>query len=37
MRNQQRITPFLSFPSQAGEAADYYVSVFPNANILQSQ
>lgn len=37
MQIQQRITPFLSFPSQAGEAADYYVSVFPDASILQSQ
>ena len=37
MEIQQRITPFLSFPSQAGEAADYYVSVFPDAQILQSQ
>ena len=37
MQIQQRITPFLSFNSQAGEAADYDVSVFPDANILQSQ
>jgi predicted 3-demethylubiquinone-9 3-methyltransferase (glyoxalase superfamily) len=37
MQIQQRITPFLSFPSQAGEAANYYVSVFPDASILQSQ
>lgn len=37
MKIRQRITPFLSFPSQAGEAADYYVSVFPEAEIIQSQ
>lgn len=37
MQVQQRITPFLSFPSQAGEAAEYYVSVFPDAQIIHSQ
>ena len=37
MQIRQRITPFLSFPSQAGEAAEYYVSVFPDSEIVQSQ
>jgi predicted 3-demethylubiquinone-9 3-methyltransferase (glyoxalase superfamily) len=37
MQIPQRITPFLSFPSQAGEAANYYVSVFPEAAIIHSQ
>jgi predicted 3-demethylubiquinone-9 3-methyltransferase (glyoxalase superfamily) len=30
------ITPFLWFDTQAGEAADYYVSLFPNSRILQT-
>lgn len=36
MQIQQRITPFLSFPSQAQEAAQFYVSVFPDAKILRT-
>jgi predicted 3-demethylubiquinone-9 3-methyltransferase (glyoxalase superfamily) len=35
MKLEQRITPFLSLTSQAGEAADYYVSVFPDAQTAQ--
>lgn len=31
----QRITPFLWFDSQAEEAANYYVSIFPNSRIDQ--
>lgn len=30
----QRITPFLWFDHQAEEAAEFYVSVFPNSRIL---
>ena len=30
------ITPFLWFDTQAGDAADYYVSLFPNSRILQT-
>jgi predicted 3-demethylubiquinone-9 3-methyltransferase (glyoxalase superfamily) len=30
------ITPFLWFDTQAGEAADYYVSLFPNSRILRT-
>ncbi|HVI57151.1 MAG TPA: VOC family protein [Luteibacter sp.] len=30
----QRITPFLWFDSQAEEAANYYVSIFPNSRVL---
>lgn len=30
----QRITPFLWFDTQAEEAANYYVSIFPNSRIL---
>ena len=30
------ITPFLWFDSNAGEAADYYVALFPNSRILQT-
>ena len=30
----QKITPFLWFDNQAEEAANYYVSIFPNAKIL---
>jgi predicted 3-demethylubiquinone-9 3-methyltransferase (glyoxalase superfamily) len=29
----QRITPFLWFDTQAEEAANYYVSIFPNARV----
>ena len=31
----QKITPFLWFDTQAEEAANYYVSIFPNSRILQ--
>jgi predicted 3-demethylubiquinone-9 3-methyltransferase (glyoxalase superfamily) len=31
----QRITPFLWFDSNAQEAADYYVSIFPNSEITE--
>lgn len=34
MQKIQKITPFLWFDTQAGEAADFYVSVFPNSRIL---
>ncbi len=30
------ITPFLWFNTEAGDAADYYVSLFPNSRILQA-
>lgn len=30
------ITPFLWFDTQAGDAAEYYVSLFPNSRILQT-
>jgi predicted 3-demethylubiquinone-9 3-methyltransferase (glyoxalase superfamily) len=30
------ITPFLWFDTQAGDAADYYVSLFPNSRILHT-
>ena len=30
----QKITPFLWFATQAEEAADFYVSIFPNSRIL---
>lgn len=30
----QRITPFLWFDTQAEEAANYYVSIFPNSRVL---
>jgi predicted 3-demethylubiquinone-9 3-methyltransferase (glyoxalase superfamily) len=32
----KNITPFLWFDTQAKEAADYYVSVFPDAEILDT-
>ncbi len=32
----QRITPFLWFDHQAGEAADFYVSIFDNSKVLAS-
>jgi predicted 3-demethylubiquinone-9 3-methyltransferase (glyoxalase superfamily) len=31
------IHPFLWFDTQAGEAADFYVSVFPNSRILSTE
>lgn len=36
MQFQQKITPFLSFESQAGEAAEFYVSVLPDSKILRT-
>ena len=35
MQIQQRIIPFLSFTNEAKEAAEYYVSVFPDARMLR--
>lgn len=35
MQFKQKITPFLSFKDQASEAAEFYVSVFPDSKILQ--
>lgn len=32
-----KITPFLWFDTQAGEAMEYYVSLFPNSKVLSSQ
>jgi len=32
----QNITPFLWFDSQAGEAADFYVSIFRNSRVLKT-
>jgi len=32
----QNITPFLWFDSQAGEAADFYVSIFRNSKVLKT-
>jgi predicted 3-demethylubiquinone-9 3-methyltransferase (glyoxalase superfamily) len=31
----QKITPFLWFDSQAEEAANFYVSIFPNSNVVK--
>ena len=31
----QKITPFLWFDNQAEEAMNFYVSIFPNSNVLQ--
>lgn len=36
MQFQHKITPFLSFSSQAEEAANFYVSVLPDARILRT-
>ena len=36
MQFQNRITPFLSFKSEAEEAANWYVSVLPNSRILRT-
>lgn len=33
----QKIIPHLWFDTQAKEAAEYYVSVFPNSKIIRSQ
>lgn len=35
MRLQQRITPFLSYKDQAAEAAEFYVSVLPDSQIIR--
>lgn len=35
MQIKQRITPFLSFPHQAEEAAEFYVSVLPDSRIIR--
>ena len=35
MHIKQRITPFLSFNNQAEEAADFYVSVLPDSQIVR--
>ena len=32
-----KITPFLWFDDNAGEAMNYYVSIFPNSKVLSSQ
>ena len=32
----KKITPFLWFDSQAGEAADFYVSIFKNSKVLKT-
>ncbi|MGN6186466.1 MAG: VOC family protein [Thermoanaerobaculia bacterium] len=32
----QKITPFLWFDKQAEEAANYYVSIFPNSRVLRT-
>lgn len=36
MAELQKITPFLWFDGRAQEAADFYVSLFPNSRILSS-
>jgi len=33
----QRITPFLWFDKEAGEAAEFYTSLFPNSKILSPE
>ncbi len=35
MRIKQRITPFLSYASQAEEAAEFYVSTIPDSRIIR--
>ncbi len=35
MKLQQRITPFLSYQNRAAEAAEFYVSVLPNSQIIR--
>jgi predicted 3-demethylubiquinone-9 3-methyltransferase (glyoxalase superfamily) len=35
MKLKQRITPFLSYPSQAAEAAEFYTSVIPNSRVIR--
>lgn len=36
MQFKQKITPFLTFPSQAQDAAEFYVSVIPDSRILRT-
>lgn len=36
MQRVQKVTPFLWFDSQAEEAAALYVSIFPNARVVQT-
>ncbi len=36
MSTEQKITPFLWFENQAHEAAEYYISVFPQSKIIES-
>lgn len=36
MHIESRITPFLSYPDQAQQAAEFYVSVLPDSRILQT-
>lgn len=36
MQMNQKITPFLSFESQAEEAANFYVSVLPDSKIVRT-
>ena len=31
----QKITPFLWFDTQAEEAMNFYISIFPNSKVLQ--
>lgn len=35
MQIKQRITPFLSYSSQAEEAAEFYVSIIPDSQIIR--
>ncbi len=34
MQIEQKITPFLMFQTQAGEAMEFYTSIFPNSRIV---
>jgi len=36
MHVKQKITPFLSFNTQAAEAADFYVSILPDSRIVRA-
>jgi len=36
MKITQRITPFLTYKSQAAEAADFYVSILPDSRIIRT-
>jgi predicted 3-demethylubiquinone-9 3-methyltransferase (glyoxalase superfamily) len=35
--SMQKITPFLWFDSEAEEAANFYVSIFPNSRVVSMQ